>query len=156
VRHRLVLSLSTIAIVAIATLLYLGQGQGATAAGRAEPSVAAMPACADARVIFRLFTDSPVYLPGQSVRVSFEVRNAGSSWCTVAGQCDEVAPISIFDGSRMLWSDKPCYNHEWDAVRIPLAPGRLITYRGKWRTQGAHGGWYEARAAFLKTSVLIL
>src|SRR3984893_16402403 len=109
-----------------------------------------MPACADAEVIFRLSTGSPVYLPGQSVRITFEVRNASSRWCTVAGQCDEVAPLSVFDGHRMLWSDRPCYNHEWDAVKIPLAPGRLVSYRGSWSTRGIRAGLYEARAAFLK------
>ncbi len=121
-----------------------------------QPALAAMPACADADVTFRLFTDRPVYLPGQPVRVSFEVRNAGSGWCKVAGQCDEVAPVSIFAGARLIWSDKPCYNHEWDAVKVPLPPRRLLTYRGSWNTHGVRAGTYEARAAFLTTAFLVL
>jgi hypothetical protein len=155
-RRRLVVPFVAVAAIAVVALLLLGQGHAATASNRPPPASAAMPVCADADVIFRLYTDSPVYLPGQPVRVSFEVRNAGARWCKVAGQCDEVAPISVFDSRRMLWSDRPCYNHEWDAVQIPLAPGRLVTYRGSWGTHGVRAGWYEARAAFLKISFLVL
>jgi hypothetical protein len=155
-RRRLVLPLATASAVLVGTVLLFGQGVAATASSRPQPALAAMPACADTVVIFRLSTSSPVYLPGQRVGITFEVRNAGRHWCKVAGQCDEVAPISVFDGHRMLWSDKPCYNHEWDAVKIPLAPGRLVTYRRSWSTQGIRAGWYEARAEFLKASFLVL
>ena len=155
-RRRLVLPLATVAAVLVGVVSLFGQGNAVTPSNRPQPALVAMPACADADVIFRLSTSSPVYLPGQPVSITFEVRNAGRQWCKVAGQCDEVAPLSVFDSRRMLWSDRPCYNHEWDAVAIPLAPGRLVTYRGSWRAQGAHAGWYEARAAFLKASFLIL
>jgi hypothetical protein len=155
-RHRLLAPLATLAAMAVGALLLFGQGHSATASNRPQPALAAMPVCADSEVIFRLSTGSPVYLPGQSVRVTLEVRNAGSHWCKVAGQCDEVAPLTVFDSRRLLWSDKPCYNHEWDAVNIPLAPGRLVTYHGSWSTSGARAGWYEARAEFLKTAFLIL
>jgi len=154
-RHRLLIALVALAGLAAGFVL-VGQNRSATATTLPRPALAAMPACADADVIFRLFTDSPVYLPGQTVRVGLDVRSSASRWCTVAGQCDEVAPISIFDGGRMAWSDRPCLNHEWDAVKIPLAPGRLVTYRGSWRTPGVRAGWYEVRAAFLTTTVLIL
>ena len=153
---RLVLPLASVAAVLVGTVLLFGRGDAATASNRTQPSLAAMPVCADADVIFRLTTNSPVYLPGQPVGITFEVRNAGGRWCTVAGQCDEVAPVSVFDSRRMLWSDKPCYNHEWDAVEIPLAPGRLVTYRRSWSTQGVRPGWYDVGAAFLKTSLLVL
>jgi hypothetical protein len=155
-RRRLVLPLATAVAVLGGTALLFGQGNAATASNRPQPALAAMPDCADADVIFRLSTSSPVYLPGQPVGITFEVRNAGARWCKVAGQCDEVAPMSVFDGHRMLWSDRPCFNHEWDAVKIPLAPGRLVTYRGTWSTQGVRAGLYEARAAFLKASFLVL
>ena len=115
-----------------------------------------MPGCADSNVSFRLTTDTVLYFPGQPVLMTFEVRNLARDWCKVAGQCDEVAPISVFNSTRMLWSDRPCYNHEWDAVKIPLPPGRLVIYRGKWSTQGVRLGLYEARAAFLKVSFLVL
>jgi len=154
-RHHM-LPFATVAAVLVGAILLFGQGNAATATNRRQPALATMPACADADVIFRLSTSSPVYLPGQPVGITFEVRNADRRWCKVAGQCDEVAPVSVFDSRRMLWSDRPCYNHEWDAVAIPLEPGRLVTYRRSWSTQGARGGWYEARAAFLKTSFLVL
>jgi hypothetical protein len=155
-RRRLLLPLATGAVVLVGAVLLFRQGDAATATNPRQPALAAMPACADADVIFRLSTSSPVYLPGQPVGITFEVRNAGARWCKVAGQCDEVAPMSVFDGHRMLWSDRPCYNHEWDAVKIPLAPGRLVTYRGTWSTRGVGAGLYEARAAFLKASFLVL
>jgi hypothetical protein len=149
-------TLAIVATVVVGAFLLFGQGKAAPLSAGPTPALAAMPACADADVIFRLSTSSPVYLPGQPVRITFEVRNAGARWCKVAGQCDEVAPISVFDGHRMLWSDRPCYNHEWDAVKIPLAPGRLVSYLGSWSTQGVGAGLYEARAAFLKTSFVVL
>jgi hypothetical protein len=149
-------TLTTVAAIVVGSFLLFGRSQAAPASSDPPPALAAMPACADADVSFRLSTSSPAYLPGQSVRITFDVRNAGSRWCTVPGQCDEVAPISVFDGSRILWSDKPCYNHEWDAVKIPLPPGRLVSYRGDWNTRGVRAGLYEARAAFLKESFLIL
>jgi hypothetical protein len=155
-RHRLLAPLATLAAIAAAALLLFGPGHSATASNLPQPALAAMPACADSEVIFRLSTDSPVYLPGQSVRVTLEVRNASARWCKAAGQCGEVAPLTVFDNHRLLWSDKPCYNHEWDAVKIPLAPGRLVTYHGSWSTDSVRGGWYEARAEFLKTSFLVL
>jgi hypothetical protein len=156
-RHRLLLPLATFAVVLVvgASLLW-GKAQASPAPGGTPPALAAMAACADAEVIFRPSTSSPVYLPGQSVRITFDVRNASARWCKVAGQCDEVAPLSVFDGHRMLWSDRPCYNHEWDAVKIPLAPGRLVSYQGSWSTQGVSAGLYEVRAAFLKASFLVL
>jgi hypothetical protein len=149
-------TLAIVATVVVGAFLLFGQGRAAPLSAGPTPIPASMPACADADVIFRLSTSSPVYLPGQPVRVTFEVRNAGARWCKVAGQCDEVAPISVFDGHRMLWSDRPCYNHEWDAVKIPLAPGRLVSYRGSWSTEGIRAGLYEARAAFLKAYFLVL
>jgi len=155
-RHRLLPPLTTLAAIAVVAFLLSGQGHSATASNLPQPALAAMPVCADSDVIFRLSTDSPVYLPGQSVGVTLEVRNKATRWCKVAGQCDEVAPLTVFDSHRLLWSDTPCYNHEWDAVKIPLAPGRLVTYHGSWSTDGARGGWYEARAEFLKTSFLVL
>ncbi|MDQ6919450.1 MAG: hypothetical protein M3Z98_08840 [Candidatus Dormibacteraeota bacterium] len=154
-RRRLLVPLAVVAMLAAGVLGLSGRGTSSPSISP-QPALAAMPACADANVTFRLFTDSPVYLPGQSVRVTFEVRNAGSRWCKVAGQCDEVAPISIFDGARMIWSDKPCYNHEWDAVGVPLPPGRLLIQRGSWSTRGVRDGSYEARAAFLATVFLVL
>jgi hypothetical protein len=154
-RHRLPVALLLVAALAAGSLV-LGQDRNANATNLPRPALASMPSCADADVIFRLFTDGPVYLPGQAVRVTFEVRNAGSQWCNVAGQCDEVAPVSIFDGGRMVWSDKPCLNHEWDAVKIPLAPNRPVIYGGSWRTRGVRAGRYEVRGAFLKTTVLLL
>ncbi|HEY8680173.1 MAG TPA: hypothetical protein VIN01_03880 [Candidatus Dormibacteraeota bacterium] len=149
-------TLAIVATVVVGAFLLFGQGKAAPLSAGPTPALAAMPACADADVIFRLSTSSPVYLPGQPVRITFEVRNAGARWCKVAGQCGEVAPISVFDGHRMLWSDRPCYNHEWDAVKIPLAPGRLVSYLGSWSTQGVGAGLYEVRAAFLKTSFVVL
>lgn len=155
-RRRFVLPTATVAAVLVGVFLLIGQGSAATPSSPPQPALAAMPTCADADVIFRLSTSSPLYLPGQPVGTTFEVRNAGMKWCRVAGQCGEVAPVSVFDNRRLVWSDKPCYNHDWDAVEIPLAPGRLVSYKGSWSTQGARAGWYEARAAFLKTSFLVL
>jgi hypothetical protein len=156
-RRRLLFTLATAATLVGLAVLALVQGSPPPAMpNRPEPALAAMPACADAKVSFRLSTDTVVYLPGQPVQLTLEVRSTATDWCKVAGQCDEVAPLSVFDSSRMLWSDRPCYNHEWDAVKIALPPGRLVTYRGKWSTQGARIGLYEARAAFLKVSFLVL
>lgn len=155
-RHRLLFALALVPVLAAGALVLSWHGGAATAANRPEPALAGMPSCADADVTFRLTTNSPVYLPGQPVRVSFEARNAGAGWCRVVGQCDEVATLAIFDSRRILWSDRPCYNHEWDAVPIALAPGRLVTSQGSWSARGAHPGWYEARAAFLKASFLVL
>jgi hypothetical protein len=155
-RHRLLVSFALASVLVAGALILSGQRNAATAANRPQPALASMPRCPDANVTFRLTTNSPAYLPGQPVRINLEVRNTSASWCTVAGQCDEVAPLSIFDSGRMIWSDRPCYNHEWDAVKIPLAPGRLVVYQGSWSTRGVRGGWYGARAEFLKTSFLIL
>jgi len=41
-------------------------------------------------------------------------------------------------------------------VPIALGPHRLLTARGAWTTHGIHPGWYEARAAFLKVTFLVL
>ena len=156
-RRRLLFTLATVATLLGLTLLALVQGSPPpTGPNRPQPALAAMPICADAKVSFRLSTDTVVYLPGQPVQMTFEVRSSAADWCKVAGQCDEVAPISVFDSSRMLWSDRPCYNHEWDAVKIPMPPGRLVTFRGRWNTRGVRLGVYEARAAFLKVNFLVL
>jgi hypothetical protein len=156
VRQRLSASLVVVAVLTAGSLTLFGRGGTGPSAPAQRPVLVAMPACPDAAVTFRLTTDSPVYLPGQPVRVNLEVRNTGSLWCRIAGQCDEVAPLSIFDGGRMLWSDRPCYNHEWDAVDIPLAPDRPVTSQGSWNPGRVRGGWYEARAAFLKVAFLVL
>jgi hypothetical protein len=155
-RGRLLVAATLVTVLGATAVLYTWQSGLVIAPNQARPALAAMPACADADVAFRLTTSSPVYLPGQPVRVSLDVRNSGSRWCKVSGQCDEVATLAIFDSSRMLWSDRPCYNHEWDAAPIGLAPGRVLTSRGAWPAAGAKPGWYEARAAFLKVAFLVL
>jgi hypothetical protein len=156
VRRRLSASLVVVAVLAGGSLAVCGRTDHVPGAPATRPALVAMPSCPDAAVTFRLLTDSPLYLPGQPVRVNLEVRNTGSRWCKIAGQCDEVAPLSIFDGGRMLWSDRPCYNHEWDAVDIPLPPGRLVATKGSWNPGRPPAGWYEARAAFLKVAFLVL
>jgi hypothetical protein len=155
-RGRLLVAAALVTFLAAGAVLFIWHVGLATASNQARPALAAMPACADADVSFRLTTSSPVYLPRQPVRVTLDVANSGSGWCKVIGQCDEVATLAIFDSSRMLWSDRPCYNHEWDAVPIGLAPGRVLTSRGAWPGAGAKPGWYEARAAFLKVPFLVL
>src|ERR1700730_19334242 len=105
-RHRLLVAL--VALVALATgFVLVGQSRGATATNLPRPAFAARPACADADVIFRLFTDSPVYLPGQTVRVGFEVRSSAPRWCTVAGQSEARAPISVFDAGGAVCVVRP-------------------------------------------------
>ena len=155
-RGRLLVPAALVTLLAASAILFTWQGGLVTAANRARPALAAMAACADADVAFRLTTSSPVYVPGQLVRVSLDVHNSSSRWCKVIGQCNEVATLAIFDSSRMLWSDRPCYNHEWDAMPIGLAPGWVLASRGSWPAAGAKPGWYEARAAFLKVPFLIL
>jgi hypothetical protein len=153
---RLLVTAALGTVLAAGAVLITRQGGVVTDANQSQPLLAAMPTCADAAITFRLTTSSPVYLAGQPVRVSLEVRNSGSRWCKVIGQCDEVATLAIFDSGRMLWSDRPCYNHEWDAVPIGLAPDRVLTSLGSWSTAGAKPGWYEARSAFLKAPFLVL
>jgi hypothetical protein len=155
-RGRLPVAAALVAALAAGAILFSWQGGLGAAPNQSRPALTAMPACADADITFRLTTNSPVYLPGQPVRVSLDVRNSGSRWCKVIGQCDEVATLAVFDSGRLLWSDRPCLNHEWDAVPIGLAPGRVITSGGAWPATGARPGWYEARAAFLKAPFLVL
>jgi len=154
-RRRPLVLLALVPVLAGALVLSL-QGGAANSTGGSEPAIASLPHCADSAVTYRLTTNSPVYLPGQPVRVSLEVRNAGARWCRVIGQCNEVATLAIFDGGRMVWSDRPCFNADWDAVPIALGPHRLLTAGGAWTTRGVRPGWYEARGAFLKVTFLVL
>lgn len=133
-------TLAIVATVVVGAFLLFGQGKAAPLSAGPTPALAAMPACADADVIFRLSTSSPVYLPGQPVRITFEVRNAGARWCKVAGQCGEVAPISVFDGHRMLWSDRPCYNPRVGRGEDPAGAGPAGQLPGQLEHPGCRRG----------------
>jgi hypothetical protein len=138
-------------------LLLAGRLEGSTSAASGPgPATGLIRHCGDADLAYRLTTNSPVYLRGQQVRVTLTVRNLTSHWCSVVGQCSEVGHLSVFNSQGLVWAHHPCFNDEWFSQPISVPPARTLTYRGTWTAKGASLGWYEARAAFLKTSFLIV
>jgi hypothetical protein len=139
---------------------------GLLLAGRSEASNSAAPGpglapglirhCGDVDLAYRLTTNSPVYLRGQQVKVTLTVRNLTGHWCSVVGQCNEVGHLSVFNSQGLVWAHHPCFNDEWFSQPISVPPSRTLTYQGVWTAKAASLGWYEARAAFLKTSFLIV